>query len=403
MISSPNAELIQLLNADDVELRTIALHWLSEGYASDPEIVATLFAAWDQRGVGESFPEFPMLSHLPIPAERVEECCQRATTMVRGRALTEIETRCAGKLIEHLTKLTASALRPHLQLLESTVAQSKVYFRVDLPAVRHRVELLDSAADYLAGQLDESIDRLSRDPDDAVAVHHGIHALEALRQQHPNYMNLSGVFANPPPDDGPQAVSFQLTLQSLIRFSEQGLESVLENHLQDPREPVFTSVIDALVRIQSPAAANAMIAAYVTAADENRKWIARGLQRVRVKGLGDYIAGLRDMTHDPHVWLMLLVAEIRQAETNACTRIADGIGRVMVHSYALVNALLVYTEVLSGNREIACVTTEFAHYLDRVKALLDDELKSKQDKLRHVERRSRDKARQEALKRFRKG
>lgn len=400
---SANAELIHLLRDDNPEIRMVALHWLSEGYATEVEIAPAVFAAWDLRGVGEAFPEFPMLSHFPIPAERVEECCQRATAMAKGKALTDIETRCAGKLIEHVSKLPAAVLQPHVELLQATVAQSKVYFRVDMPAVRHRVGLLDSAADYLAGQLDESVDRLTQDPEEAVAVHHGLHALEALRRQHPTYMNLPGVFAQTPPDSGPQAVSFQLTLQSLMQLAEPGLEAVLEKHLQDPRESVFASVVDALVRVGSPAAAEVLLAAYLPAAEGNRQWIARGLQRVRVKGLGDRLAELRQATEDPRLWLMLLVAEIRQTETVNCTRIACDIARVAVHSYALINALLVFNQVHGASEATEMVRAAFANYLARINTLLQEELKAKQSKLHLSERHSRDKTRNEALKRYRKG
>lgn len=400
---SANAELIQLLGDDNAEVRMLALHWLSEGYATEAGIAPAVFAVWDQRGVGEAFAEFPMLSHFPIPGERVEECCQRATAMAKGKALTDIETRCAGKLIEHVSKLPAAVLQPHVELLQATVAQSKVYFRVDMSAVQHRVGLLDSTADYLAGQLDESIERLTQDPEDAVAVHHGLHALEALRRQHPTYMNLPGVFAQTPPDSGPQAVSFQLSLQSLMLLAEPGLEAVLGKHLQDQRESVFVSIVDALVRAGSPAAADVLLAAYLPAAEGNRQWIARGLQRLRVKGLGDRLAELRQATEDPRSWLMLLVAEIKQAETGNCTRIADDVARVGIHSYALVNALLVFNQVQEEDESTEVVRMAFLHYLARIEKLLQEEVKAKQSKLHHSERRSWEKARNEALKRYRKG
>jgi hypothetical protein len=216
-------------------------------------------------------------------------------------------------------------------------------------------------------------------------------------------MNLSGVFAQTPPDSGPQAVSFQLTLQSLMQLAEPGLEAVLEKHLQDPRESVFASVVDALVRVGSPAAADVLLAGYLPAAEGNRQWIARGLQRLRVKGLGDRLAELRQATEDPRLWLMLLVAEVKQNETDNCTRIAHDVARVAAHSYALINALLVFNQVHGESESAEVVRMAFTRYLAQVNMLLQEELKAKQSKLHLSERRSREKARNEALKRYRKG
>ena len=403
MTSSANSELIPLLSADDVELRTIALHWLAEGYALDSGVMDAVFTSWDRFGAGAAYPEFPMLSHFPVAAERIAECCQRALEMTKGKPLTDLETRCAGKLIEQVTKLPAAVLAPHLELLEQTVATPKIYFRVDLPAVRHRIELLDSAADRLAGQLDESIDLLSSNPEETVAVHHGIHALEALRRQHPNYMNLAGVLAATPPDDGPRAISFQLTMQSLMQFAEPGLELSLGRHLHDSRESVFVSAVDALVRAGSDAAALALIDAYLPAEEANRQWIARGLQRLRVKGLAERLAELRTATEDPRLWLMLLVAEIRQTDIDGIMRLVAELGRVVGHSYALVNSLLVFHQVHLQGEAAQFLRAAFVQYLARTNQELHQSLETRQNKLHITERRSREKAREQALKRYRKG
>ena len=409
MPNQANTELIQLLHHDTAELRMLALHWLAEGYANEPEVLSAVFAMWDQHGVEGAFPEFPMLSHLSVPAEMIEECCQRASAMVQGKPLKGIETRSAGKLIEQVSELPAALLAPHLNLLEQTVARSKIFFRVDIPAVRNRVELLNSTADQLSGQLDSSIERLAQDAEQPTEVHQALHALEALRREHPSTINLGNVLQSVPPSDGPQAISFQLTLQSLVKFAEPGLEEHLAPHLLDPRESIFIPAIDALVRAGSEAAGESLLAAYLPAAESNRQWIARGLQRLRVKGLASRLAELRAVTEDPKLWLMLLVAEIRQTDASQCGHLAAEIDRVIVHSYALVNALLVFKDVIFSeviepvSDQAEMVASASSRYLERIERILKQELESAQSKLHMIDRRGRERARLATLRRYRKG
>lgn len=399
-MENANAELIELLSADNADIRTLALNWLSEGYATDSTLIASVFSGWDNWGAEPAYPEFPMLSYLPIPEDRIEECCHRAVEMVQPGPLTDPSTRCAGKLIEQLGKLPAEALKPHLELLQATVAKSKIFFRVDLPGIKHRISLLDKTADELAALLDESIAALGVDMQDATAGHRGLHALEALRRQHPEYMNLPGVFATTPPSDGPAAVSFQLTLQSLSQLSHVGIESSLATHLLDDRESIFVPVIDSLVRMATPEAANILLQAFPNAAASNQQWIARGLQRIRVQGLTEHIVALRKSTSEPHLWVMLLVAEIRQMDPTSAERIATDLGRLSAHSYALINAMLVYNRLV-GEEHVTLVQPAFADYLKRTDAALRRELQEKEKKLNTMERRAREKARQRTIRRHR--
>jgi hypothetical protein len=401
-MENANNELIELLSADDADARTLALNWLSEGYVADPALTASVFSAWDKWGAETAFPDFPMLSYLPISEDQIEECCRRAVEMVKGGPLTAPTTRCAGKLIEQVSKLPASALQPHLELLQATVAKSKIFFRVDLPAIEHRISLLGMPADALAAKLDESIAALGDDLKDATAGHTGLHALEALRRQYPDYMNLPGVLANTPPSDGPQAISFQLTLQSLSQLEQAGLEPHLTKHLLDQRESVFVPVIDALVRIATPDAAHAMLQAYAAAPASNQQWIARGLQRIRVTGLAEPLAALRATVTEPHLVVMLLVAEIRQMDPASRERIASELGHLSLHSYALINALLIYTRLVD-DEHLTLVRPAFADHLKRTDAALRLDLQEKEKKLDVLERRSREKARQRTLRRHREG
>lgn len=405
MLTSANDELIPLLMSEDATLRTIALHWLSEGYACEPTISANVWKIWDSHGIGEGFPEFPMLSHFPIPAEAIEESCRRADTMLDGASLTSPESRSAGKLVEQLTRLPAEQLAPHLDLLQQTVLRSKIFFRVDVPGVRARVDLIGSEADALASQLDQSIAILTAQRENAQAIHRGLHALEALRRQHPTYLDLTAVLTTTPPDAGPEAISFQLALQSLVHFAEHGLEAAIAKHLHDQRETVFATAVDALVRAGTGQAAECLLQAYPQAEQANQQWIARGLQRIRVKGLAPQIAELRAITQEPHLWLMLLVAELRQMELKHADWLATEVSRVSGHSYALINALTVFNTVHAGHDQLILLQSAYVQYLARTEQRLLQERNDKEEQLRKTqaeERRKRNQARQAELKRFRR-
>jgi hypothetical protein len=366
--------LIELLLADRPTVRTNALELLSDSYADDPRITEFVFRQWDRLGVAEAFPEFPLLPYFPVDATRIDECCQRSAKMVAGRKLTDPETRCAGKLIEHLTMLPADALEPHFELLEKTTQQSKIFFRVDLPGIHQRIEFASLTADQLAEQLDEAITRLSANPEDEHATKQALNAIGTLRRQHPDYLDLQSVIGQVPSDQGPQAISFQLTLQSLIEFSHPGLEPELAQHLADERESVHSIASTALVRTRTRLAAHSLIEQYQQTPPENQKWIARGLQRIRVPGsfleIADCLGQLRGRTTDPALRLMLLVAELRQLDPSSCSRIAEELDRVSEHSEFLLASLMLYADANQQAPEIDQVWQAYRRYKERIQASL---------------------------------
>ncbi len=346
METSANDELIGLLSWDEQKARMLALNWLAEGYAQESAITAAVFDGWQKWGVAQAFPEFPLLSTLPVAEEQIEESCTRAMHMAEGRRLIEPETRSAGKLIEQVCRLPATSLQPYEELLRTTLASSKIFFRTPMSLVEQRLAMLDLDADRLANQLEESIGQLSENAEDAVAACSARDALEALRRYHPNYMHLSGVLASMPPEEGPGAISFQLTLHSLAQFSEPGLEPHLAKYLVDSRASVFVPAIDALVRSGTRQAAEVLLEEFPGALLANQQWIARGLQRIRVKGLADRIAALRADTIQPNLWVMLLVAELRQVDPTSTERLASDLSRLVSPVDEVNHSLFVYTRLL---------------------------------------------------------
>jgi hypothetical protein len=317
-----------------------------------------------------------------------------------GRALTERTTRCAGKLVEQLVTLPAADLRPHLRLVESTVARSKIFFRIDLPALRNRIALLDLGADELSEELNNSIGQLSENPQDATAVHRGLHALEALRRYHPQQLDLAKALDTEPPDHGHRAVSFQLTLQSLTQLEDVHTYHVLARHVIDSREPIHTAAVEALVRIGTPEAAVALVNQFHAAAPEVRPWIARGLQRMRAPGLSDAIAMLRSHTSDSSLWLMLLIAETRQLDGEKIERLAQDVARLTTISQPLFDALQVFVEVLESHPSFDSFGVSIMEYVIRGTAERVRALRKQHDRVRREQRRFRGRVAQSAMKNY---
>ena len=362
----PNDDLVRLLADDESSFRMLALHFLSEGYAQDARILTSVLAGWDRWGVELAFPELPLLSHVPIPATMLVDCCQRAADIVPGKKLTDTRTRCAGKLLEQVVCLPAPELRPYQALIAETASASKIFFRVDTLALAQRIAMLELDSDGLAQRLDSAIETLSHQSDNTAAFHDGLAALEALRFKHPETIDMSAAIAQSPPAGGLQAISFQLSMHSLIQFAQAGAEVALAKHLADSRESIHSNAVEALVRIGSPLTAAHLIWQFEVADEGAQRWIARGLQRVRADGLAEEVARLRNATQEPALWLMLLVAEVRQFDSASLQRIIDEMERVQVFSGALIDALNVYVRVFETSPGSRALQQAFMNYLKRI-------------------------------------
>ena len=402
MKSFQNEDLVGLLSDGQADLRMKVLHTLCEGYASQREIFDAVLAGWDRWGPAEAYHEFPMLSYLAIPPDAIDDCCSRAAAMVEGRKLTELPARCAGKLLEQVIRLDARTLIPKLDVLESVTAKSKIFFRVDLEGVRYRIGLLDKSADELAGVLDAAVEQLGEDSNSVTAVHQALAALETLRREYPEYLDLQAAIANAPEGDGAAAISFQLTMQSLVQFDHPGLEATLAKHLLDAREAIHSTAVEALVHAGGAATAEAFLEKFDEAEPANQKWIARGLQRIRVPGLAGPIAVLRAGTTDPALWLMLLIAELRQLDPSSNPRVAEDLARLQSFSEALIDSLTVFARLHEGSEGARDFQGAFMEYLKRANSSLSEQLIEKKRKMQRSQRKQREQAKKRAIVRYRK-
>ncbi|MBX3423191.1 MAG: hypothetical protein KF752_16665 [Pirellulaceae bacterium] len=352
MADSILGSVIEHLSHDDDAVRNIALNWLCEGYMDDTSISQVVFDQWSQRSPEIAFTQFPMLSFFPIPSSTIGHACLQVADLVgQERELTSITTRSAGKLLEQVVKMPITELAEHEQQIVQTAQSHKIFFRIDIQGLRQRVGLLDKSADQLAGVLDQAVAELAENPESATALQQGLAALEVLRHLHPGYLDLSAVLSCGPGVSTADSASFQMVLISLAQFagnqdsSEQGLESKLAVHLQDSRESVLSLVLEALVRCGSGAAAQALLEQFPQSTENNRRWIARGLQRMRVAGLAPMVQQLRASISDPGLWAMLLVAEMQQLDPRSGQSIVAALDEIETASQVMIDAGLLYTFV----------------------------------------------------------
>ncbi|MEM7559741.1 MAG: hypothetical protein AAF394_11515, partial [Planctomycetota bacterium] len=350
-------QLLDLLTGDSSHFRMQALHLLSEAYCDSERVLEQVFLAWEKWEPAEAFTEFPMLSFLPIPAGQIVACCEKAQAMAADRKLTDPSARSAGKLVEQLVRLPAKDLEPHLELLEQVKASSKIFFRVNLDQVRDRLQLSDCSADQCAAVLNNSVAELAEGSQNPQVFSQGLAALEALRTYHPDYIDLNSVLKAPVPmkqadesegEAKPINPSLRLTLQSLCEKAHAGTEPWVGEFLVSDEEAIFSVAVDALVRSGSRLAAEQLLEKVDVADGDNRKWIARGLQRLQLSGLASGIAACRDQCRDPYVWLMLLIAEVRQFQLDSFDRIAFDLSRLQSPSEALADALAMYLHLHSA-------------------------------------------------------
>ena len=142
-------QLIRWLLHSDQRIRSASLDLLSSSYCSSPEILKNVQEVWTREGVEAAFRDFPLISHLSIPAEKVGEILARAAQMIAGRKLTDRVCRCAGKLLEALSVERASTFAPHLEAIRSLKQESKIFFRVPIESMELRAAALERQASSL--------------------------------------------------------------------------------------------------------------------------------------------------------------------------------------------------------------------------------------------------------------
>ena len=249
----------------DPLVRSASLELLTNSYVSHPGILPAIFSAWDHWGAEQAYPDFPLVSHLPIRSELVPECLARAESMSRGRKLTDRECRCAGKLIEALSVCNAAVFESHLDAMEQLKHSSKVFFRVPITSMRERVAALHRSTSSL------QLDFEDGQPSD-IAI-----ALEALldRDQAGPWIERGLADWDEPSDPSPLALA---VLELASRHPVHGFENQLLNLSDSDRSSIADMASIALIRSRSPRTLSLIAERF---ADMNRNGQLRSVDIIR--------------------------------------------------------------------------------------------------------------------------
>jgi len=234
-----DSQLIAWLSQSDPRIRSAALELITNSYAMAPEILPAVFQAWDRWGPEFAFPDFPLISHLPILEGMVEETLQRAEAMSAGRKLTDRTCRCAGKLVEALSVCDPTVFVDHLHAIELLKQASKVFFRVPIVSMRER-----------AAALQRTSSSLHLDFDDGQPADMSI-ALECLFQRGEANAWIDRGFQEWDEESSPTSLAVAV-LELASRKALHGYEASLLKLLQSDRVSVADLASIALVRCRSP-------------------------------------------------------------------------------------------------------------------------------------------------------
>lgn len=148
-------QLIAWLSHEHPNVRSASLELLSNGYVCDDRVLRSIFGTWDRYGPDTAFPDFPLISHIPIPDAMVAELLGRAAVMTAGRKITDRTCRCAGKLLEALSVSETHLFANHLAEITDLKNASKIFFRVPLALMRERASALARESSSLQMDFDD--------------------------------------------------------------------------------------------------------------------------------------------------------------------------------------------------------------------------------------------------------
>ncbi|HBE67031.1 MAG TPA: hypothetical protein DDW52_02680 [Planctomycetaceae bacterium] len=397
--SQPGTDaLVAALGSDSEMYRSRALALLSASYCEDDRVYPAVVSGWEEHGYDEAFPDFPMVSHFPIPSGQVAGCIDLAARSAASGPLKSKRVRCAGKLLEQLVLHPVAMLKEHADAIEKAAESAKIFFRVHPERLRTRIEMSGQTLESLTQQLDSAVAELTETPEADAAWLQGRFALEALRGHHPDAIDMAAAIRLSQPLSAPNP-SFWLALESLAMQPESGLEEHIAAHLHHPEEKVFTTAVEALVRAGTAEAAARLIHAISGAPSNNRTWIIRGLQRIRAVGLAEELRKLRAESNDQKIWMMLLVAELNQLESASAIHVAGDLSRLLVYSDEITVASMFLAHQICESEELA---TALKAYLLRTRSRLKQDIAETKNDARRQARKQRQKLAGDAVKRYRR-
>lgn len=301
--------LVDWLKEANADLRSASIELLSQSYIDQPPWLLRVLEAWDRFGVPAAFPEFPLQAFLPIATDAIDTLLERAADLCHGRRLVDFEARCAGKLVEALAIAPVRLSADQRTRLAEVHGLSKIFFRVDLPAVTRQQEAFDAATSDLQERvaLHASSDQGTTEDRQQFAA--DLAALD--ERQMADVWIQRGLKAAASPDQGRGWLA-NTTLELLTRSRPTAHGQAMIGLLDHPDSRVADTATLGLVRSDPSQWVDPLTAAFPKLGHAAQLRVAEILSRWRRPNIASRLRLLREATGDEAVRQALLAAELLQ-------------------------------------------------------------------------------------------
>ena len=301
-------QLIDLLTHDSVRYRSAALELLASSYCNAPAMLGAILEGWDRFGIGEAYPEFAQVAHLPVHHQYMHSILERSFQMVEGRKLVDPICRCAGKIVEAMVLLPAEQLGEFLPDIERLKSTSKIFFRIELNDLRRRIALTELSDDELREQL-EPVWNGNGNGDVQIQAD-AIHALEILHGRGVADEEIRRCLSPSEKWEQDSGQRLSIALQVASRHAFLGFEDMLAGHIQHVQATVAATACIALARCRSRDAVFAIVERFAQENPTTQLRMADVLGRLRVPGASLRIQEMREACKDPKICDALNLAQI---------------------------------------------------------------------------------------------
>jgi hypothetical protein len=338
-------QLLPLLEHQDSPVRSAALETLASSYCESDDLLERVFAAWDRHGPAEAFPEFPMLTYLPVSRRLAEESLQRASAMCRDRKIVDPQCRCAGKLIEAYSIASPYTYAGLLDEFERLQGESKIFFRVDLPLMRRRLQIHELTTNDLLANVEASfeLEPLEIDP---YKLRFAIDELNDREAADALWSRVAEAIAE---NDTHLSAIIDACLQVLSRRKVEGLEMQLASWLDHDESKIADVAVLALAHARNRDVLQNIAAQFFNYSISGQLRAAVVLQRMRLRGVGETIRNLRADVQEHTVIDALKIAELMQFDFEALEDWLEALLTIDDRSLHRIEQRLHLAIPLSGN------------------------------------------------------
>ncbi len=306
-------QLLSLLSHPEHRVRSAALECLAASFCESTQLLDEVFDAWDAFGAVAAYPEFPMLSHIPVDKEHADESLLRASAMCRERKLVDPVCRCAGKLIEAYSIAPPTAYAGLLHRFENLHRESKIFFRVDVESMRKRLKTHEQSTADLMANVEASYQLEALEVDQSKLRH----CIDELNDRNEAESIWETAFEAIEGDHEISVAVLDACLQLLSRRRVHGMEEHLVRLLDHADSKISDAAVLGLARARTMIALDAISAEFerLNAMAQLRAVLA--IQRMRFPGVSSRIRWLKESARDGAVIEALKIAELLQFDFDA--------------------------------------------------------------------------------------